>query len=354
MRPGNNSDNRQFIEKYFADTIITGELCGSSILKYRDSIKKFLSVICNPYLGDLTNKDFDFFVLRMKEHGASGARIRNVISAMKSLISHLQKEGLVTPHLDMDKIRKPRLERKDVAFLTLEEIKIFLQTIADDIAQGIMIRKIRMMALVILMLQTGARIGEALSIKISDIDRINLEIPIIGKGRKSRYLFLTRDTLYWIDRYLEIRKSSCDYLFTTLSGNTKWSQTDVGRSFRYYKNKSGISKHFVLHTLRHTTATQLTLKGAPMNSIQHILGHTRLETTIRYYIGAVEKNRAKEIMNDDYYRFIPEAALPSPQNSKTGGALSLPAPCPHPDNTCKSYPTAHDPKFPSHGQSGNR
>ena len=350
-----NCENSKLIEEYFENVSITGELSNSSILKYRDSIKKFLSITGHKFLADLTNRDFDLFILKMRENGANGARIRNVISAMKSLISHLQKEGLDTPNLDLEKIRKPRIERKEVNFLTLEEIKIFLQTITDDIAKSIMIRKVRMMALVVLMLQTGARVGEALSIKIADIDRLNMEIPIIGKGQKPRSLYLKPDTLYWIDRYLKIRKSDNEYLFVTLKGNAKWQQTDVGRSFRLYKQKSGIGKHFVLHTLRHTTATQLTLKGVPMNSVQHILGHSRLETTIRYYIGAVEKSLAKEVMRDDYYRFIPEAQLISPnsQNSKTVGALSLPAPCPPPSNTCKSYPTAHAREFLSHAQSDN-
>jgi site-specific recombinase XerD len=348
-------DNQALLEKYFQDKTITGELTRSSVLKYRDSIKKFLSLIGYKHLGKISNHDFDHFILSMRENGASSARIRNVISAMKSLLTHLQKESLNIPNLDIEKIRKPRLERKEVSFLTLEEITIFLNTIAQDIRQGVMIRKVRMMALVVLMLQTGARVGEALSIKINEIDRINMEIPIIGKGGKPRSLYIKKDTLCWIDRYLKIRKGRSDFLFTALNGVNRWQQTDVGRSFRYYKNKSGISKPFVLHTLRHTTATQLTLKGVPMNSVQHILGHSRLETTIRYYIGAVEKSRAKEFMNDDYYRFIPESSLPAltQQNSKTGGAPALPSPCPPRDNTCKSYPVARGPKFLSHEQSDN-
>jgi integrase len=62
----------------------------------------------------------------------------------------------------------------------------------------------------------------------------------------------------------------------------------------------------VLHTLRHTAATQLALKGVPMKEIQKILGHSRLETTIKYYIGAVERDLAKRVMQDEQYRFIPK------------------------------------------------
>ena len=328
--------NSKLIGEYFASALITGALADSSMLKYKDSIRKFLSMAGYKFIGDLDNRDFDLFILKMRALGASGARIRNVISAMKSLMGFLQQEGLITRKLDLEKIRKPKVERKEVNFLTVEEIKIFLEAIRSDIEAGVMIRKVRMMALVMLLLQTGARIGEALSIKVQDIDRLNLEIPIIGKGKKPRSLYLKNETLYWIDKYLAIRKSDSPFLFTTLSGRSPWLQSDVGRSFRYYKKKSGITKPFVPHTLRHTTATQLTLKGVPMNSVQHILGHTRLETTIRYYIGAAEKKMAKKFMRDDYYQFIPKDAIygANPQNLNIGGAPFSPVPYRRQDNTC--------------------
>lgn len=302
-------ENQKLIEEFFLGVRITDELCASSIEKYWDSIKKFLAVCGNKKLVELSDNDFKLFVLKMKDNGASNSRISNVIAAMKKLIGYLQKEGLIGSLVNLDKIRKPKIPRKEVNHLTIEEIRMLLQAIMKDIDAGEMIRKVRMMALVVILLQTGARIGEALSIRLKDIDRINMEIPIIGKGNKPRSLYLSSYTLYWIDRYLSIRDSNNDLLFLTLNGKSKWSQTDVGRSFRRYRNKSGITKPFVLHTLRHTTATQLSDKGVPMNCIQHILGHSRLETTIKYYIGVAEKNRAKEVMSDDYYRFIPKESL---------------------------------------------
>jgi len=300
-----NCDNTKLIEQFFVNARITDELCASSIEKYRDSIKKFLSICENKQIADLEDGDFRLFVLRMKDNGASNSRISNVIAAMKNLVGYLQKERLIGFKVNLDKIRKPKIPRREVNHLTVEEIRMLLETIKRDLEDGEIIRKVRMMALIMILLQTGARVGEALSIKVKDIDRINMEIPIIGKGSKPRSLYLSPYTLYWIDRYLSIRNGDRDLLFLTLDGNSKWSQTDVGRSFRRYRSKSGITKHFVLHTLRHTTATQLSDKGVPMNCIQHILGHSRLETTIKYYIGAAEKNRAKEVMRDDYYRFIP-------------------------------------------------
>jgi site-specific recombinase XerD len=302
-------DNSKLVEGFFVDVSITGELADSSIIKYRDSIRKFLSVSGGTYLGALENRDFDVFILKMKAAGASGARIRNVISAMKTLLAYLQREQVIKRTVDLEKIRKPRLERKDVAYLTAKEIVLLLGSVRRDIAGGVKIRKVRMMALLVLMLQTGARLGEALSIRIADVDRINMEVPIMGKGRKPRSLYLSADTLFWLDKYLALRKDNTPYLFVTLNGRSKWSQTDVGRSFRRYRHLSGIAKPFVLHTLRHTAATQLALKGVPMNQIQKILGHSRLETTIRYYIGAAEKDLAKKVLRDERYRYIPESMV---------------------------------------------
>lgn len=298
--------NTKLIDEFFVGATITGNLSESSMWKYRASIRKFLKVVGNKFIGDLDYHDFDVFILRMRTAGATGARIRNVISAMKSLLGYLQRERLIASNLDLEKIRKPKLERKAVNYLTEDEITLLFKAVRKDIEAGIMIRKVRMMALLLILLQTAARLGETLSIKIRDIDKVNMEIPIIGKGKKPRCLYISEDTVFWIDKYLSLRSDNNEYLFVSLNGKSKWKQTDVGRSFRRYRKLSGITKPFVLHTLRHTAATQLALKGVPMNEIQKILGHSHLETTLKYYIGAVESDLAKKVIRDEHYRYIPK------------------------------------------------
>lgn len=304
-----NQDNSVKIEECFRSARITSELSDSSIEKYRDSIKKFLSVTGDKKLESLTTADFDNFILEMRDNGASNSRIANVISAAKWLVKRLQDENKISMALDLEKVRKPKIGRKDVAYLTEKEIGMFLGAIRDDISKGPTIRKVRFEALAILLLQTGARIGEALSIKTKDIDRQNMEVNIIGKGNKPRTLFLKEETIANIDKYLSLRTDKHKSLFVTLNGSSQWEQTDVGRSFRRYKNLSGIGKHFTIHTLRHTFASQLVTRGVPMNTVQYFLGHSNLETTMKYYIGAVEKNQARQFMNDKYFDFIPSAVV---------------------------------------------
>lgn len=300
----------KLLEECFREALITGELSDSSIAKYRDSFKKFFAVIGDKPLGELEERDFDDFILKAREGGAGNSRIANVISSIKWVLKRLQDNGKVFRTLDLDHVRKPKIESKEVVYLTEEEIGKLLTAVKAEVSKDSRISNVRMMALVMLLLESGARIGEALSIKVREVDWDNHEIPIIGKGKRPRTLFFRDGAKYWLKKYLAERDSSHELLFVTQRGDGKWFQTDVGRSFRRFRDLSGIKKHFTIHTLRHCTGTLLHGRGVQLNVVQRILGHKRLETTVRYYIGAAEKAQAKKIMQDNMYNFIPESAVP--------------------------------------------
>ncbi len=224
---------------------------------------------------------------------------------MKWLVIRLRQKGVAFSSLDLLSVRKPKTVKKETNYLTEREIEQFLDTIRGDILRRPDVKSIRFMAFVVLLLQTGARIGEALSINQADIDRENKEIHIIGKGGKPRTLFLRDETLHWIDQYLAVREDNEPALFACQDGTARWKQTDAGRSFRRYKKLSGIKKHFVIHTFRHTFATQYLMKGAGINVVQTALGHSDPVTTLKYYAAAVEKAKVKEMINDRHFDFIP-------------------------------------------------
>lgn len=293
------------IEYCFRQASITDELSHSTIIKYMDSVRKFFSVI-DKNIEELEPVDFEEFIVRLKAGGAENPRICNVISAMRWLIRKLQKDGRISRTLDVDRIKNPKIHKKETVYLTEEEIGRLLSTIDNDISKGLDIRKYRFKALVIFLLQTGARLGEALSIKIKDIDRKNKEIRVVGKGNKPRMLFLVDETLRCIDDYLAMRKDECEFIFVALYNQTVWKQTDIGRVFRRYKNLSGIKKHFTLHTLRHSEATHLLLRGVPINIVQTMLGHADPQTTMRYYVAPVSNEIIKRTIKDEHFDFIPD------------------------------------------------
>ncbi|OPY73242.1 MAG: Tyrosine recombinase XerD [Syntrophorhabdus sp. PtaU1.Bin002] len=298
-------------EECFQSARITDELCSSTIKKYRYAIRRFEEAeICNN-LEDLSNSDFLRFMINMKEKNVSNSSIANMIASVKWVITRLQKRGMIFNRLNLSEIKKPRVGKKETNYLTEEEVRRFVDAIAKDITKNATARNIRFMAFTMFLLQTGARIGEVLSIDITDIDRHNNEVRVIGKGRKPRTLFLRKETLYWIDRYLSSRRDTEPGLFATQDGRSRWKQTDVGRSFRRYKRLSGIKKDFVIHTFRHTFATQYLMKGAGINVVQTALGHSDAVTTLKYYAAAVEKSKVREMINDKHFDFIPKSNIGS-------------------------------------------
>lgn len=303
------ADNLKLAEECFRDARITDDLCPSSIKKYASSMKKFFTVLCDKKIEHLTNADFDRFIIHMKENGASNSRISNVIASAKWIITRLQTKEIVFKQLNLLTIKKPKAMKKETNYLTETEVRLFLEGIKRDIAERETVRNIRFLAFTMLLMQTGARIGEALSINTEDIDRQNKEIKIMGKGSKPRKLYLRDETMQAIDNYLSIRRDNNKALFVTQDGKSRWQQTDAGRSFRKYKRLSGIRKDFVIHTLRHTFATQYLMKGAGINVVQTALGHTDPVTTLKYYAAAVEGVKVKEMINDRHFDFIPGSVL---------------------------------------------
>lgn len=301
-------DNLKLAEEYFKKARITDDLLHNSVIKYRESIKRFFKTTGNKSFAEFEMSDFDNFVFQAKERRNDNSGIRSVLYALKWIMKKLQDDGVIDRRVDLEKISMPKIKRKEVVYLTKEEIIKFFSIIEAELEKSSAIRKIRTMALYMFLLETGARISEALSIKIKDIDFENGEIPIIGKGQKPRTLFLHNKSGYWIKRYLEKRKDSNEYLFVNLTGSEKWSYNDVCRSFQRYKRLSGINKKYSIHTFRHTFATQLLFNGVKINEVSFLLGHEDLQTTMKYYIGTVNKAEVKKSVLDRHFDFIPKSA----------------------------------------------
>lgn len=144
---------------------------------------------------------------------------------------------------------------------------------------------LRFRALVEVILGSGLRISEALSLDRGQLDRKTHEVRVIGKGNKERAAFLTGRAFHWIEQYLAARSDPHPALFVTLDGRSRLPRSDVWRFFDRHRKLSGILKPITPHVLRHTAATQLLFNGCPIGHIKEILGHSRLETTCRYYLG---------------------------------------------------------------------
>ena len=137
-------------------------------------------------------------------------------------------------------------------------------------------------AILMTLYSAGLRASEATHLRLSDIDSQRMMIRISqGKGRKDRYVMLSRKLLETLRRYwLESRPNP--WLFPGQGSCNPISYKYVDRLFARAKNKAGIRKHVVPHSLRHSFATHLLEHGVNIRVIQRLLGHRSLRSTEVY------------------------------------------------------------------------
>lgn len=254
-------------------------------------------------IGDLPVTDLRVaHVTELKQkimmRGAGAARVGSMVFPIKSMLRYC-RDVLELDVIDQTKIRPPKHHHREVIFLTNEEIQQFVDSIKINNTWERKTKKncirrdgLRFRTLVEVLLGTGMRISEALSLNRDSINFEKKEAKIIGKGNKERTVFFNDRCLEWVKRWLEVREDSHPALFITQSG-TRWSKDDIEWLFRRYAKKAGITKKVTPHILRHTMATNLLFNGCPVSHVKEILGHERLETTCRYYLG-LDKSKAKE------------------------------------------------------------
>lgn len=258
-----------------------------TIEKYRDSLKSFSRDMGDKDVRELEAQDFVILKRKMMERGLSEARISSVIFAVRSLFNYC-RSFLKIQTLDPKQIRPPKRFKREVIFLNKEEIEAFIGSINITKLSGLRFR-----ALVEVLLGTGMRISETLSLDRKMIDWEKKEAKIIGKGNKERRIFFTDRALEWARKYLEARSDSHEAIFVTTGEPRRLLIWDIWRFFKYHREKAQIHKKVTPHILRHTVATNLLFNGCPIVHVKEILGHEKLDTTCKYYLG-VDKEMAKK------------------------------------------------------------
>ncbi|MCG7852112.1 MAG: tyrosine-type recombinase/integrase, partial [Methanosarcinaceae archaeon] len=128
----------------------------------------------------------------------------------------------------------------------------------------------------------GLRLGEAINLKISDVDSQRMMIRVCqGKGNKDRYTLLGKRTLEILRTYWKAYRPK-DWLFPSTRPDEPIGPSSVQKAFHEALIKTRIKKKASVHTLRHSFATHLLEEGTEIPYIQNLLGHSDLRTTSIY------------------------------------------------------------------------
>ena len=179
--------------------------------------------------------------------------------------------------------------RLDADLLTQSEIEKILRSCSRRAPTGV-----RNAALITLLWRTGLRISEALALREKDLD-LDAQTLVVqhGKGDKRRVIGVDAGTVAVLERWIAVRRKRklprSSVIFCTLQGD-QIDSSYVRHLLPRLARKAGIEKRTHAHALRHRHAVDLVQEGAPLTTVQALLGHSSAATTSRYLtrIGASE------------------------------------------------------------------
>ncbi len=217
---------------------------------------------------------------QLHDKGVGNRSLARKIAALNSFYSYLKRTGRVAVN-PMDRIKRPRFEKKLPRYFTEEEM---LQLLELPDAESKFGRRNR--AILELLYSSGLRISELADLRLSDLDLQRGLARVIGKGSKTRLVPVGRAAIRALQDYLPVRAElrtdeSSERVFLTRSGKDFDQRQLTGILDRYFRQIAQ-QKGYSPHTLRHSFATHMLKNGADLRAIQEMLGHANLSTTEIY------------------------------------------------------------------------
>ena len=273
-----------------------------TIISYKDDILEYLEFIEREALDfkSIEYSDIRFYLMYLKdEKQDNNTSISRKLSSLRGFYKYMANEGIVKSNV-FSLVNGPKKSKKLPRYFEYNELEeLFL---VPDVNTPLGQRDLLLLEM---LYATGVRVGELVSIKVSDIDMGRRNIIILGKGNKERFVTYgeyCEDILkkYLSDGYLSINQKNSEYLFLNNNGGVL-----TERGVRYILDQlikqTEIQKSISPHMIRHSFATHLLNNGCDLLTVQKLLGHESIKATQVYT--HVTTDRLKEV----YYHSFPRA-----------------------------------------------
>lgn len=295
--------NKRIVEEYLSYLSHIRRLSKHTIISYGHHLEQFITFLDEREvnIGEVDSLLARKFISTLIVKKLEKATVNSYLASIKSLYHYLMKMKKVT-HNPFSLLQSNPRVRKLPSYLTLEEVHRLLSYQATD---PITLRDITLFHL---FYATGCRMSEILGMNYRDVNEKEARIKVVGKGNKTRFVFLTpkatslllklkegRDT--WFSLYPLKEKRDGDAIFLSVGGK-RLSPSTLHSIFDKYRIKLGLHTKFTPHMLRHSFATHLINNESPIQLVSELLGHASLSTTQIYT--HITTDRLKEVYTNSH------------------------------------------------------
>ena len=258
------------VEKFIAAKRVEG--CSEKSLCYYKSTIAIMLNNVGKTIEHITTDDLrEYLTAYQREKGSSRVTIDNIRRILSSFFSWLEDEDYIlkSPVRRIHKVRSAATIKETYTDEALELMRDNCENLRD-------------LALIDILASTGMRVGELVRLNRNDINFEERECVVFGKGSKERMVYFDARTKIHLQNYLLSRHDSEKALFVSLKAPYKrLSIAAIEVRVRELGKRLGIPKVHP-HKFRRTLATKAIDKGMPIEQLQHLLGHERIDTTLQY------------------------------------------------------------------------
>lgn len=284
----------QFQKRYSKNTIVS----------YKNDLESFFNFLEAHYpdtsLSDIKTVYVRSWLADMKDNKLTARSLNRKMSSLRSFFKYLLKNEIVKAN-PVSGITSPKMPKRLPQFVTESDTdKLFNEVIFSEGFSGLT-EKLLLQVLYF----TGIRKAELIAIKEHDIDKMNAQIKVLGKGNKERIIPVNNLLINDLNFYTAEKKKLGLYnennnLFVTTKGSMLDPKQVYNIVKKYLSQITTIDKKSP-HILRHTFATHLMNNGAELNAVKELLGHASLAATQIYTHNSIEK------LKDVYKKAHPKA-----------------------------------------------
>ena len=229
-------------------------------------------VAVNKRVQEIVTNDIRCYLAEQQEnHQLSKVTIDNLRRIFSSFFSWLEDEDYIvkSPVRRIHKVRTDTLVKEIISDENMEVLRDSCQELRD-------------IAMIDLLASTGMRVGELVKMNREDIDFHERQCVVFGKGNKEREVYFNARTKIHLKKYLDERTDDNSALFVSLTKpHTRLTISGVEVRLRNLGKRVSLYKVHP-HKFRRTLATMAIDKGMPIEQVQKLLGHVKIDTTLHY------------------------------------------------------------------------